>query len=238
MASYNYDEFSADDYDFDNEHGVKLGGKARDFLLETTEGESRNLLDFAGDFLVLEMGSRTCPLFQSRRTIMQPLEAEFSTVSSAVLYVREAHPGTSIPGHKSFEDKASCARNLKEQDGETRTVFIDNIEGRAHKAYGSMPNAVFIINKFGCVVFRSDWNNPSATRKALRELVNGRPITARSFFRPAVPTTVFRTLGNAGKGSALDFIKGLPFLIWVNIVKRNLRLLFKKPEQYSGQTKC
>ncbi|MEP4032499.1 deiodinase-like protein [Roseibium polysiphoniae] len=238
MASYNYDEFSTSDYDFDRIDGVALGGKAKDFTLETTDGESRRLLDFSGEFLVLEMGSRTCPLFQSRRNIMQPLEREFSNLSFAVLYVREAHPGSNIPGHKSFEDKATCARQLKEADGETRTVFIDTFEGLAHQAYGSMPNAVFIINKNGCVVFRSDWNNPSSTRKALRELVEGRPITARSFFRPAVPTVAIRTMKNAGKGSAADFFKGLPFLVWTNVFKRNWRLLFKKPAQYSGETLC
>ena len=57
MKSYNYDEFSTSDYDFDTVDGPDIGQKALDFLLTTTEGETRNLLDFSGDFLVLEMGS-------------------------------------------------------------------------------------------------------------------------------------------------------------------------------------
>lgn len=238
MTEYNYTDFSTDDYDFDSTDGVKLGGKAPDFRLNTAQGQQRNLLDFSGDFLVLEMGSITCPLFQSRRAIMQPLEQEFASVSSAVLYVREAHPGSDIPAHSSLEAKTACATRLMQQDGETRTIFIDDFDGRAHKAYGSMPNAVFIINKHGCVVFRADWNNPSATRKALTQLINKKTVTAKSYFRPAVPKVVFHTLGNAGKGSALDFFKGLPYLIWVNIVKRNLKLLFGRDTRFSADTRC
>ena len=238
MKSYNYDEFSTRGYDFDTVDGPDIGQKALDFLLTTTEGETRNLLDFSGDFLVLEMGSITCPLFQSRRTIMERLERDFNNVSTAVLYVREAHPGAKTPSHKSFEEKVACARRLKKDDHETRVVFIDDVDGTAHQAYGGMPNAVFIINKFGCVVFRSEWNNPSATRNALNSMIEGRLVTAKSFFRPPLPSVVFRTLKGAGKGSAWDFFKGLPYLIWTNIVKRNLRLLFNKSVSAQGDTKC
>ncbi|EDQ35125.1 Iodothyronine deiodinase [Hoeflea phototrophica DFL-43] len=238
MQDYNYDGFSTNDYEFDTQTGAALGHKALDFTLETVDGESRNLLDFPGDFLVLELGSITCPLFQSRRTIMEPLQREFPNATSAVLYVREAHPGANIPAHKSFVDKAHCARRLKQFDGETRTIFIDDLEGHAHKAYGSMPNAVFIINKHRCVVFHAEWNNPTATRKALRQLTDNSPVTARSFFFPATPAVALRTLGHAGKGAAPDFFRGLPFLIWVNIIKRNLRLLFNRPAQYSAETRC
>lgn len=237
MTSYNYDGFSTEDYDFNTEFGPDVGDKAPDFALTTASGETKNLLDFSGTFLVLEMGSITCPLYQSRRGIMEPL-AETDGASSAVIYVREAHPGANIQSHKSFEDKMGCAVRLTTQDGESRTVFVDGLEGKAHAAYGSMPNAVFIINKNGCVVYRTDWNNPSATRKALLALLAGRAVTAKPYFRPALPTTVFRTLGNAGKGSAVDFFKGLPFLIWTNIIKRNLRLFFGRPKTGSGRTTC
>lgn len=237
MKGYNYDEFSTEGYDFDSVIGPDVGNKAPDFPLTTTDGETKRLLDFSSDFLVLEMGSITCPLFQSRRGIMEPLSRQ-SGISSAVLYVREAHPGADIQSHKSFDEKKACASRLKIEDGETRTVFIDGLEGLAHSAYGSMPNAVFIINKNGCVVYRSDWNNPSATRKAVQELVAGRTVNARAYFRPATPTTVFKTLDKAGKGSAADFFKGLPFLIWTNVIKRNLRLLFNRPKSGSGRTTC
>ncbi|WP_168193151.1 deiodinase-like protein [Rhodophyticola sp. CCM32] len=238
MSDYNYDAFSSRDYDFDISTGPMPGEKAPDFPVSTSSGEERHLLDFDGDFLVLETGSITCPLFQSRRRMMGALEAEFPGISNAVLYVREAHPGAAIPSHDSFEDKRACANRLREEDGEARLVLVDGIEGAAHNAYGGMPNAVFIINRNGCVLFRSDWNNPSATRQALATLIAGGSVRARSYFRPAVPTTVLRTLGRAGKGAWPDFLRGLPVLIWCNLIKRNIRLAFNRPPALTRDTTC
>lgn len=238
MTDYNYDVFKTAEYEFDNIAGPNVGEKAPDFTLTTSSGESKRLLDFDGEFLVLEMGSITCPLFQSRRTIMTPLSSAFKQISSAVVYVREAHPGDIIQKHTSFEDKQACAARLTDEDGEKRLVFVDSFEGCAHRAYGSMPNAVYIINRNGCVVFRSDWNNPTATRKAVIALIEGKEIRVKSYFRPGLPTTSLRTFRNAGKGSASDFFKGLPFLIWTNIVKRNLRLLFNRPASGTSHTDC
>jgi len=238
MSEYNYDEFSTGDYDFDKVAGPVVGDKAPAFQLTTSDGDIRSLLEFSGEFLVLEMGSITCPLFQSRRPIMERLEPQIEGVSTAILYVREAHPGADIPSHKTFDDKMACAARLKATDGETRTVFVDDFEGHAHQAFGGMPNAVFIINKNGCVVFRSEWNNPSATRKAIYALKAGKKVKVKSYFRPAVPAVALRTLEQAGKGSAMDFFKGLPFLIWTNVVKRNLRLFFNRPVAGSRETVC
>lgn len=238
MSDYNYGEFSTGDYDFDNVIGPMVGEKAPDFKLSTIDGGAQSLLEFDGEFLVLEMGSITCPLFQSRRPTMEALDRKIDGISNAVLYVREAHPGADIPSHKNFDDKMACASRLKKTDGETRIVFVDGFEGRAHQAYGSMPNAVFIINRNGCVVFRSEWNNPSATRKALLALKAGQEVRVKSYFRPAVPAVALRTLGQAGKGSAADFFKGLPKLIWTNVIKRNLRLLLNRQVAGSRDTVC
>jgi len=238
MASYNYDAFSSKDYDFNTSTGPHVGDKAPDFTVSTSAGEPRRLLDFKGDFLVLEMGSITCPLFQSRRKIMSTLDVESERVDSVVLYVREAHPGAQIPSHKDVGAKRACATRLQQVDGETRTVLVDDMDGTAHKAYGEMPNAVFIINRNGCIVFRAEWNNSSATRKALEALIEGRPVLTKSYCRPPVPTRAIRTFRGAGKGSALDFFKSLPALIWSNLIKRNLRLMFNRPQSATRDMTC
>lgn len=238
MSGYNYDNFSSKDYDFDTVIGPKIGEKAQDFLVATNSGEPKYLLDFDGDFLVLEMGSITCPLFQNRRETMEKLDDNEKRVSTAVLYVREAHPGAQIPQHQSFEEKQSCAQRLKTEDKETRLVFVDDFEGTVHKAYGEMPNAVFIINKNDCVVFRAEWNNPSTTKKALKALLEGRTYRAKSYFWPGKPSISVKTLRSAGKGSAADFLKSFPALIWHNLIKRNLRLLFNRPQPVPRDTVC
>ncbi len=237
MAEYNYDSFSSDDYDFNTSTGPAVGQKAPDFELQTATGERRRLLDFDAELLVLELGSVTCPLFQTRRRTMQKLDAATDRVQSAILYVREAHPGASIPAHVDLESKSACARGLGE-DGETRVVLIDDFEGAAHQAYGGMPNAVFVINRQGCVVFKADWNSPSATVAAVESLLRGEPAVAKSYFRPASPAVTIRTLRRAGEGSPRDFLRSLPVLIWNNLILRNLRTLFGRPVGASVDTTC
>ena len=228
MSDYNYGEFSTENYDFGSNEGPDVGELAPDFALTTVDGEARQLLDFDGDLLVLELGSITCPLFQSRRSGMEALAREFDDVDSAVLYVREAHPGAAVPSHQTVADKQACAARLVQEDGETRTVLVDDLEGTAHSAYGGMPNAVYVIDRDRRVRFRSPWNNAAATRKALLSLQAGDEPSVRSFFRPALPTVAHRTLANGGDGSGADFYRGLLTLIWNNVIKYNLRLLFDR----------
>ena len=237
MDSYNYTEFSAGDYDFDNFGGPAVGSKAPDFSLTTSDGRRTRLLDFDGELLVLEMGSITCPLFQGRRAGMATLSQD-TRVSARVLYIREAHPGADIQGHASFEHKQACASRLNDDDREPRTILVDDFEGTAHRAYGGMPNSVFVMNSNGCVVFRSAWNNASATAQAVASLLAGRAVTAKSYFWPAPPMVVLRTLRRGGKGSLWDFIRGLPHLAWNNLIKRNIRLLFGRSPQSSTATTC
>lgn len=238
MSDYNYDEFSPRDYDLDNFRGPKAGQKAPDFTLEDVNGVPRRLLDFDGAFLVLELGSITCPLFQGRRKSMTRLKDQFPNVDFTVLYVREAHPGKSIGAHQSFADKQRVAQKLSTEDGERRTILVDGLEGEAHSAYGGYPNAVFIINKNGCVVFNADWNNPEATARALKLLLKGKPANVKSYFKPVPLPVLVRTMGRSGKGSLLDFIKGLPILIWKNLIRRNLLLALNRRDRVAPDEIC
>ncbi len=236
--AYNYDNFEASHYDLATFRGPKPGTPAPDFELQTTEGRAVRLLDFDGAFLVLEMGSLTCPLFQGRRKSMTSLDAEFPDVSFAVLYVREAHPGAQIGAHQSAEDKAACAHRLVQTEGEGRRVLIDDLSGTAHEGYGGYPNSVFVINRSGCVVWASDWNDPAATGRALRLLKAGKPANVRSLFKPVPPHISLRTLGNGGRGSGADFLRSFPNLIWNNLIRRNLRVAMGRPAAVAPDITC
>ncbi len=238
MNPYNYDQFSTGNYDLDNSLGPMPGDKAPDFTLTRADGSSQNLLTFDGAFLVLETGSITCPLFQSRRAPMQRFCDTFPNVAFRVLYVREAHPGSAIGQHQTQADKNACAAELKSRDHEGRTILVDTLDGDAHRAYGSYPNAVFIINKRGCVVFQADWNNPAATGRALKSLLAGRAANNPSYFLPAKPPVALRTLRRAGKGAAADFILHLPRLIWKNGIKRNLQVLLRRHKAVPPDANC
>lgn len=234
---YNYSEFDARNYDLVNFRGPMPGTRAPDFELRHPDASSGRLLDFQGSFLVLEMGSLTCPLFQGRRKPMTHLDQEHGDVSFAVLYVREAHPGQRIPAHSTEGEKQSCASRLA-ANGENRKIFIDDLEGTAHKAYGSYPNSVFIINRNGCVVYASDWNNPATTGRALTMLKNGKPAQLKAWFKPVSPAASWKTLRAGGKGSMHDFLWGLPRLVWNNLVLRNIRLLLGKAITVAPNNQC
>jgi len=238
MSDYNYSKFDASQYDLDHFKGPQIGEKAPDTTLETLTGEKIRLLDFEGDFLVLEMGSITCPLFQGRRKGMAALVAAHPDTKFAILYVREAHPGSLRPKHKSAADKRGNAEALRAEDGEGREIWLDTLAGEAHMAFGRYPNSLFIINRNGCIIYMADWNNPGATGKALRALKAGRPATGMGMFLPAPPPVVLRTLKSAGPGAALDFFSGLPRLIWKNLIKRNLRVLFGKQPKIAPDAIC
>ncbi|PIE09571.1 MAG: hypothetical protein CSA72_11830 [Rhodobacterales bacterium] len=234
---YNYSQFSAKDYDLVNFRGPRPGTPAPDFELARVDGTTGHLLDFEGDFLVLEMGSLTCPLFQGRRKPMTSLHQQHPDISFAVLYVREAHPGANIPAHNSNNDKRGCASQLA-TDGENRQIFVDDIDGTAHQAYGGYPNSVFIINRNGCVVYASDWNNPTTTGRALALLKDGKPANLKAWFKPVPPSVSLRTLGAGGEGSLPDFLRGLPNLVWNNLVLRNIRLLRGKSVKVAPDADC
>ena len=237
-SNYNYTGFSSDDYDFKGFSGPSAGMKSPNPEVINLDGESRELLQFKGDFLVLELGSNTCPLFQSRRIGMETLPQKYPNADFAVLYIREAHPGTSTPGHKTEADKMACATALRDDFNETREILVDDFAGTAHQAFGSFPNSVFIINKQGCIVYRNLWNNASATAKALNALTNGKPAKQEGYFKPARPDKARIAFGAGGKGSAFDFFRSLPKLVWENMICRNFALFMGRSPKVSPDSAC
>lgn len=225
-GSYNYERFEAGHYDLGNFRGPAVGTKAADFTATTLDGEAAPLSSFFGRPIVLEMGSVTCPIYQSRRGGMESLARAYPDVRFLVLYVREAHPGQKVTQHKTDADKRARARGLKDEFGESRTILVDDLAGTAHKLYGEFPNSVFVIGGDQTIVFRSDWNDVAAVRKVLRRLAAGEPVgRVISLFKPANPLAAKRTFAYAGKGSGKDFFSSLPSMARQNLILRNLRSL-------------
>lgn len=76
-----------------------------------------------------------------------------------IIYVREAHPGENLPHHVSFEQKLAHARKLRELERVEIPILVDDLAGTAHKAYGLLPNMVYLIHREGFVVYKSDWTD-------------------------------------------------------------------------------
>ena len=227
--AYNYDSFDAKHYELLDFKGPRVGDVAPDFMARRLDGQEVRLSDYHGPITVLEMGSITCPIYQTRLKGMHDVASEFPDCQFLVLYVREAHPGANVCQHESNADKLASASELKRTFHENREILVDDIDGTAHRLYGAMPNSVFIIDGQGRIAFRSDWNDVSATRKALTKLQRGESAgRVRSYFKPANPAVGKKVFQHAGKGSAKDFFGSLPTLIRQNLLTRNLRELFSR----------
>ena len=223
---YNYDAFDAKHYELLDFKGPQIGSVAPDFAARRLHGGEVRLSDYSAAITVLEMGSITCPIYQTRVKGMHRVASEFPDCQFLVLYVREAHPGSNVCQHESDADKVASAADLKRTFHENREILVDDLDGTAHQLYGAMPNSVFIIDREGLIAFRSDWNDVSATKKALTKLQHGESAASvRSYFKPASPAVGRQVFRHAGKGSAKDFFGSLPTLIRQNLLIRNLREL-------------
>jgi hypothetical protein len=75
------------------------------------------------------------------------------------VYTREAHPGEDVPHHESFERKLANARLLRDEVGIRRTILVDDLAGRAHRRYGTMPNMTWVIDRGGRVAYKANWTS-------------------------------------------------------------------------------
>ena len=221
--SYNYRHFGPEYYDFRTFDGPKPGDRAPNFEAVTLEGETVEISDFRGRWVVLETGSITCPITDSKVHVMDELQKQFEDVVFILLYTREAHPGEHYDAHSSLEAKLERARTFANEYDVERTVLVDDIEGTAHRKYGGMPNSVHIVNPDGVVVMRGDWNDIQTVTDVLengdensiydRDIYRGRPV----FFTEK--KGVLRVLVDAGPRAVWDFIKNAPALALMHLKK-------------------
>ena len=155
---YNYQRFRISNYDYEKFPGPKAGDKMLDFKLHTLEGREVKLSDYTGRWLVVETGSLTCPMYVKNIRPIDKLTAKYPDVAFVVVYVREAHPGSRRGAHADLQEKTAFAEEMKAEFKENREVLVDSVDGDMHKAYGSFPNMVYIIDPEGTVVYRCDWS--------------------------------------------------------------------------------
>ncbi|PWJ44368.1 deiodinase-like protein [Sediminitomix flava] len=212
--NYNYPRFKADFYQFHDFMGLKEGDRFIDYELMTAEGKKVKISDFLDKPLVFEMGSITCPMYGGHVNPMQEIAKRHPEYNFVVLYVREAHPGNIIKNHLSQTDKVAAAREAIRFYDDRRTILIDNLDGKAHKTYGELPNSMFIIGTDGVIKYVRAWNNTDYLEPILEHISkNQSPDNLK--FRPAKPGVIqsFKTLFHGGWVAAYDFIVELPLLL-------------------------
>jgi hypothetical protein len=88
-------------------------------------------------------------------------------VGALFIYTNEAHPGENFPHITSMEEKFDHARKLRDRLSVTRKILVDSLDGKCHRAFGSMPNMTWILTKSGMPIYKADWTDYISVENAL-----------------------------------------------------------------------
>ena len=213
--TYNLGRFRLSDFDLTQFPGPKAGQSAPDFELTGLDGEPVRLSSFRGHWLVLETASISCMMYARNVDKIGMLRQKYPEIEWLLVYVREAHPGRRRPAHQNMMQKLALARSLKVDFGETRTTAVDTLSGDMHRAYGSLPNMVYVLNPDGDVVYRCDW----LSVPELDTVLGQRPHTETNehtltddLHYPSVWLTA-KILWRSGFVAIWDFLRAVPHLL-------------------------
>jgi peroxiredoxin len=214
---YNNKRFKPSEYNFDMFIGPRAGDPFQDFTLtDLQSGAPVKLSDFNGKWVVVETASSTCSMYTKNIPDMKDIAEEMDDVEFVVVYVREAHPGERLAQHKDMAEKIAAAKIIAPRYGEHRRVLVDNYEGDFHRAYGAMPNVVYIIRPDGKVHYRCNWAAPHKVKEALEDrenfhtVENADLVTLRASRKKL---HMFRTMWTGGIIALYDFLKGAPYVV-------------------------
>ena len=185
-----------------------------DFTLRSLDGKEAKLTDFKGQWLVLETGSLTCPMYVKNINPIKRVVQKYPDVQFFVIYIREAHPGarpgvSSDVGRKKFRSLGE----MQQEYGEARSVLVDDLDGSMHQAYGSFPNMVYVINPQGEVVYRCDWAFSHLIDKVLRDRPKLNFVERRRIVT-AAPWIMIRVTLKGGWDALWDILIALPGILW------------------------
>lgn len=141
------------------------------------------------------------------------LQGEFPDVEFLLIYVREAHSGSRLGPHQSANENLSLSTELNRIYKNPRQVLFPNPSGDVHRAYGGLPNVIYLVNPDGKVIYRCDWSFLKLVRRVLlaRDHVHTdehvRIITA-------VPWIMVL---RGGWDALLDITIALPLITWAHI---------------------
>jgi len=199
MSEYRYKHFTTSllfrDLRF-RKGGAAPGDAFPQFELVSTDGSKLVNADiFDGQPVLFIFGSMTCPMTASSAPSVRDLYDQFGDrVKFVMLYVREAHPGENFSQVESMEDKLESARALQKFYDIDWTVAADSVDGDLHLALDPKPNAAYLANSGGDILFRSIWAaDYDALQQALDDAATGRAMLQTQSTRMIGP--VARAMG-------------------------------------------
>ena len=175
----------------------KAGEPFPEFKLVTTDGNTISKQDFVDRKpLLLIFGSLTCPMTASAIPTLKQLHRQFGDrIEFVMLNVREAHPGERIPQPETFAQKLTNAKALKHHFDMAWTVATDDIDGKLHHSLDTKPNAAFLMDEEGNIIFRSIWaRDEQSLEAALTNVVSGNAQLKKQSTKMLMP--VARAMGH------------------------------------------
>ena len=105
---------------------------------------------------------------------IEKVAAKFDDVEVWHLYVREPHPQERkfkkyFP-HKTYEDRVTYAQELRELFDIQSPIVLDGLDETIHLRYGNMPNAVYVVDKEGRIIYKANWTDSPVVDQVLEQL--------------------------------------------------------------------
>jgi hypothetical protein len=153
---------------------AQVGQPAPPFEVATLDGQRVRLGDLLGaGHVVMMMGCITSPMAAIQIPELNRVAIDFADqgVQCFLVYTKESHPGEHYPHHTSLEQKVAYARDLQRLENVGVPMFVDDLAGSLHRAYGPWPNSLFVIHRDGRLVFRNTIADLRTLRHFLEDLV-------------------------------------------------------------------
>ncbi|KAB1187765.1 MULTISPECIES: peroxiredoxin [Haloferax] len=145
---------------------LSVGDPAPEFTLQTVDGESFSLSDHRGEYVVLEFGSYTCPMYRRQIRGMARLATDWADsddVTFALVYQTEAHPNQGqfldVDNPDTYDGRRRLAERLVAEEDVPMTVLVDDVPRNVSTKYGGAPNMVYVVAPDGTIAYRALWTD-------------------------------------------------------------------------------
>ncbi|MDP6138007.1 MAG: redoxin domain-containing protein [Arenicellales bacterium] len=151
-----------------------VGTLAPDFKLKTIDGKSIRLSDKRGRIAVFMFVAMTCPPARTQVDLWTELHEQYdpAEVDMFFVYSRERHPGErGFPDFRqttTTEERMTYATMMSEITDVP--IAVDPIDESTLKDYGIVPNAAFVVDRNGYIVFKSQWADVHKIRQVIEQL--------------------------------------------------------------------
>lgn len=158
-----------------------IGQAAPDFELETTGGATVRLSDKRGKIGVFMFVAMTCPPARMQVDFWTELNKKYDQHAVEMFFVYSVEQHAGERGYREFEitttyeQKMDHARMMSELTDVP--IVVDGMDEIVLATYGMTPNAAFVVNEDGVLVFKSQWADVHKIEKVIDLLLEEKKLS-------------------------------------------------------------